>query len=292
MTVMPDSTLTIPSQSRRPSRRAVLALALVFFVTIAGLVALAPSADAIRTKRIVLGQATSKLEPNCGTNFSRDCIVEGKVTGYQVFRKGSPRKRGWVVPWTGKIVSWSISLSRPTKRVVSKDGIDHPAQQPFFDELFGAPASARIAVLRRVDKKKKGPPRWTMVRQSPVQILNSYFGRTAHFTLSRPLNVIRDQMVALTIPTWAPAMWKPRSCSFNAITGVNDPDACARAESEYTWRASRAPDKCVLAVDDNGEPNEALSKTGAQQRKGTKRRYGCYYGGNVLLYTATVIGKV
>jgi hypothetical protein len=260
-------------------------------VIIAGFVALAPSADAVRTKRIVLGEATSKLEPNCGKNFSRDCIVEGKVTGYQVFRKGSPRKRGWVVPWSGKIVSWSISLSRPTRGVISKDGVDHPAQQPFFDDLFGAPASARIAVLRQVEKNKKGPPKWKMVRQSPVQILNSYFGRTAHFTLSRPLNVIRNQMVALTIPTWAPAIWKPRSCSFNAVTGVIDPDACAQAEKDYTWRASRASDKCVLGTDDNGEPNEALQSTGPQQKVGAVRRYGCYYGSNVLLYTATVIGR-
>jgi hypothetical protein len=129
-----------------------------------------------------------------------------------------------------------------------------------------------------------------MVRQSPVQILNSYFGRTAHFTLSRPLNVIRNQMVALTIPTWAPAIWQPRACAFNQVTGVVDPDACAKAGRDYTWRASRASDKCTIDAPD-GVPNEALEKTAPQQKVGSIRRYGCYYGENVLLYTATVIGR-
>jgi hypothetical protein len=244
-------------------------------VCLAAFAALAPSAGAVQTKRIVLGEATSRLEPNCGKDFSRDCIVEGKVTGYQVFRKGSP---------------WSISLSRPTKGVINSGGTDYPAQQPFFNEIFGAPASARIAVLRQVDKNKGGPPKWRMVRQSPVQILNPYFGRTVHFALATPLNVIRDQMVALTIPTWAPAIWKPRSCSFNAVTGVIDPDACAQAEKDYTWRASRSSESCTIEAPD-GVPNEALAKSSPQQKIGSVRRFGCYYGQNALLYTATVVGR-
>ena len=200
---MPNPSLTTSSYNRSAKSAAFFALLLAFAISLLILLAVPADGAAVKTKRMVLGQATSKLEPNCGKNFSRDCIVEGKVTGYQVLRKGSPRKRGWVVPWTGKIVSWSVSLSRPTKGVVTQGGTEHPAQLPFFNDLFGSPASARIAVLRQVDKKSSGPPKWKMVRQSPVQILNPYFGRTVHFSLARPLNVIRNQMVALTIPTWA-----------------------------------------------------------------------------------------
>lgn len=289
---MPNPSLTL-SKHLSPAWTRATMLAVLFAVF--GLFSLSgavPADAAVKTKRIVLGQATNKLKPNCGKNFSRDCIVEGKVTGYQVFRKGTARKNSFRVPFSGKIVSWSISLSRPTKGVINKGGTDHPAQLPFFNDLFGSPASARIAVLRQVDKSKKGPPKWKIVRQSPVQILNPYFGRTVHFALSRPLNVIRKQMVALTIPTWAPAIWKPRSCSFNPISGVQDPDACERAGKDFTWRGSRATDKCKLAIDpDTGEPNQALQKTGPQQKVNSERRYGCYYGENALLYTATVIGK-
>lgn len=287
---MPNPSLTSSSTFVFAIRPLILALLLATALFGTSLAA-ASAADAAPTKRVVLGQANSNLKPNCGKNFSRDCIVEGKVTGYQILRKGSARKRGFVAPWSGKIVSWSISLSRPTKNVVSRDGTDHPAQLPFFNNLFGSPASARIAVLRRIDKSSKGPPKWRMVRQSPVQILNPYFGRTVRFSLTRPLNVLRNQMVALTIPTWAPAVWKPRACSFNPVSGVQDPDACARAEKAYTWRGSRSKGKCKLGIAGNGQPNEALQKTSPQERVGSDRAYGCYYGSNVLLYTATVIGK-
>ncbi len=143
---MPNPSLTTSSHNRPAAHLAFLAL-LLALATFVVLLASAPGADAA-TKRITLGEATNRLKPNCGRDFTRDCIVEGKVTGYQVFRKGSPRKRGYIVPWSGKIVSWSISLSRPTGRVVRQGGTDHPAQLPFFNDLFGSPASARIAVLR------------------------------------------------------------------------------------------------------------------------------------------------
>ncbi|MEX0620350.1 MAG: hypothetical protein WD181_02100 [Solirubrobacterales bacterium] len=264
---------------------------LLTFVLLCAYLAASPGADAAPVKRIVLGQSTERLQPNCGTDFSRDCVVEGRVTGYQVFRKGSARKRGFVVPWSGRVVSWSISLSRPTRRVIRSNGIDQPAQFPFFNDLFGPPASARVAVLRELQPGKPGPAKFKMVRQSPVEILNPYFGRTVHFALEKPMNVVKNQVVALTIPTWAPAVWKPRSCSFNPISGVQDPEACAAAEKEYTWRGSRAAGKCKLGILENGQPNEALEKTSPQQRVDSDRAYGCYYGSNVLLYTATIIGK-
>lgn len=289
---MPNPSLTVSKHSLPARARAFTLGALLCLIAAFSLSAAVPEAGAVKTKRVVLGKSTKKLEPNCGKNFSRDCIVEGKVTGYQVFRKGTERKNTFRVPFKGKIVSWSISLSRPTKRVISKSGTDHPAQLPFFNDLFGSPASARIAVLRQVDKKSSGPPKWKMVRQSPVQILNPYFGKTVHFSLARPLNVVKKQVVALTIPTWAPAVFKPRSCSFNPVSGVQNPDACSRAEKDYTWRASRAKDKCKLGIDpDTGEPNQALAKTGPQQKVDSERRYGCYYGSNVLLYTATIVGR-
>jgi hypothetical protein len=252
----------------------------------------ANDADAKSERRITLGSGTKNLKPNCGRDFTRDCTVEGKVTAYQLKRTDSSKPQPYVVPWAGKIVSWSISLARPTKNEIVDDGVTRPAQSPFFNELFGSPATAGISVLRRVNKNKKGAPYWRMVRHSPVQILNPYFGTTVRFVLEKPLNVIPKQIVALTIPTWAPALWKPAVCNFDAITGVKDPGACRVAENNYTWRGSRAVGKCRLGTDpDTGEPNEALEKTRPQQKVDSIRRYGCFYGSNALLYTATIVGK-
>jgi len=243
-------------------------------------------------KRYELGKTSVPKTPNCGDSFVRDCTAEGKVTGYQVLAKGS-KDRTFVVPFKGKIVAWSISLAKPTtKDIVDKNDstITHGAQLPFFNGLFGTPASARISVLKQVQKKKKGPPRYEMVRQGPTEILNKYFGTTVHFALSKPLNVIPNQVVALTMPTWAPAYWAPRACNVISTAGDQlDPGGCDEAGTKYTWRGSRAPDKCVLGQSGDGLDN--LEKSHPQQKVGSVKRYGCYYQAGRLLYTATLVGK-
>lgn len=276
----------------RPGAKTIVALigALTLAFLAVQLVAGAPDAPAKSGKRTVLGKTKYRMEPNCGlAALNRDCTAEGKMTGYQSLMKGS-RGRNFVVPYKqGRITSWSISLSRPTWKDMENAG---KAQTPFFNALFGAPAKARIAVLRRVQKNKRGPPRFQMVRQSPTQILNPYFGRTVHFALSRPLYVAKGHIVALTIPTWAPAFWMPRACSVASYGGYINPSRCARIKQQNTFRASRVPKRCQLGFDpDTGEKNDALTRSRPQQRVGSVKRYGCYYEGNQLLYTATIVAK-
>jgi len=279
-----------PISPTRGGTLLALAALLAALSLLAGLASDPEAASAKSGKRTVLGKTKYEHEPNCGRKAAaRDCTAEGKMTGYQVLQKGA-KGRSFVVPYRkGKVVSWSIALSNPTRKEI--EGIGR-AQTPFFNNVFGSPAKARISVLRQVQKKKKGPPRYKMVRQSPVQTLNRYFGRTVHFALAKPLNVIKGQVVALTIPTWAPAFWAPRACRASSQGGYVDPTGCARAQREYTYRASRAPDKCELGYDeDDGSRNEALTKTRPQQKVGSVKRYGCYYAGYRLLYTATVVAR-
>lgn len=270
----------------------LLAATMLLLVTALLLVSARP-AEAASVRRVDLGaQNLERLTPNCGRNFSRDCIAEGKGTFFQAKSKGITG-RTFEVPWAGKLVSWSISLANVTRRTVTVGGEEYGAQQPFFDNVFGAPSTARVAVLRRVEKNAKGAPKFKMVRQSPVQTLNPYFGTTVTFALEKPLNVIKGQIIALTIPTWAPALWRPRAC--NEMPGsVLDPDRCEALLSQYSARASRTPrgeDKCKLGIDrTTNEPNEALAKSRPQTGVNSVRRYGCYYGPQVMLYSATVVG--
>jgi len=262
-----------------------MAALLLSLVAVVPIISMVNPAEADAARRVVLGKANMReLDPNCGkSNPGAECTAEGKITGYQALSRENPG-RNFVVPFEGKVVSWSIELANPTKR----DTETSLGEVPFFNSLFGTPAQARISVLKRVEKRKKGPPRYKMVRQSPVQILNPYFGTTVQFALSKPLNVIRNQIVALTIPTWAPATWKPASCNDSEFKLP----ACEKAEKDYTWRGSRAPDKCSIGFDlATREPNEALAKSHPQQKVGSVKRYGCYYGANVLLYSATIIEK-
>ncbi|HTU16388.1 MAG TPA: hypothetical protein VMF31_14470 [Solirubrobacterales bacterium] len=283
---MPNLKLTLSEQSvNRLQTLFLFALILAVMVPLP-ILGTPDSANAASAKRVELGKKNLSLDPNCGRNFVRECTVEGKVTAYQALSKKNPG-RNFVVPFDGKVVSWSIKLAKPLTKEVTEGALIHPAESPFFNELFGSPAQARIAVLRQVEKKKKGPPRYKMVRQSPVQVLNPYFGTTVQFALSEPLNVYKNNVIALTIPTWAPIIWKPAICNSAEVK----PTGCIQAERDYTWRGSRAPDKCDISIDrDTGAHSIGLQKTRPQQKVDSVKRYGCYYGSNVLLYSATIVG--
>lgn len=243
-------------------------------------------AEAGSTQRIELGARNiNTLAPNCGRDFSRDCTVEGRLTAFQSLSAKYPG-RNFVVPFDGKLVAWSISLARPTRADID----DNPAQLPAFNSIFGAPAQAGVSILRQVEKRRKGGPRFKLVRRSPVEILNPYFGSRVTFALDRPLNVYKNNVVALTIPTWAPALWKPRACNGTQY-GDLDPARCDRARERYTWRASRVPLEDTCELSNVPQPNEQLEKTRPQTGIGSVRRYGCYYGGNVLLYSALIVGR-
>lgn len=249
-------------------------------------------AQAASTKYIELGgKNLDTLKPNCGRDFSRNCTVEGKLTAFQSL-SAAYKGRNFVVPFKGKLVAWSISLANPTRVDID----DNPAQFSAFNGIFGAPAQAGIAILRQVEKKKKNGPRYKLVRKAPVQILNPYFGTRVTFALDKPLNVFEGNIVALTIPTWAPALWKPRACNVTQYGDLN-PAKCGRAETTNTWRSSRVPrnnyetKQVDCALWNDPEPNEQLLKTAPQTRIDSVRRYGCYYGGNVLLYSAHIVGR-
>jgi hypothetical protein len=184
------------------------------------------------------------------------CRVEGHVSGYQVMAGGVPNP--YEVPFDGKIVAWSLSLSRPSR----KDTKTTTDEVAFFNDFLGSPSQARIGVLRPVEGSK--PPKFTLVRQSPLEILNPYFGSTPIFALEHPLSVLRGQVVALTVPTWAPMF------AFNV--GENN-----------TWRGSRKSGQCSSRSDiQNGHPQQGVGKT---------KTYGCFYSAARLLYTATVVKK-
>lgn len=284
------SMLRSPLKADGPPAARVLTLAatlatLVFMLLATG--SLTP-AEGKSTKRVELGvRNMNSFPPNCGRDFSRNCVVEGKLTAFQSLTAKYPR-RNFVVPFHGKLVAWSISLANPTRIDID----NNPAQLPAFNLIFGSPSKAGISILRQVEKKKKGGPRYKLIRRSPVQVLNPYFGNRVTFALDQPLNVRKGHVVALTIPTWAPALWQPRTCNFlPAIGDVLDPERCDNAHKRYTWRGSRVPLEETCKLSNVPEPNEQLSKTRPQTGPDSVRRYGCYYGGSVLLYSAIIVGR-
>jgi hypothetical protein len=211
------------------------------------LIALAASPDASNAARkvTVLGATNATPRPACP---SSPCEAIGSVTGFQV-TAGAVR-RPFRAPYNGKIVAWNITLSKPKA-----------SQMSFFNDFYDSPPQARIAVLKLVTGSS-GPPRYKLLRQSPTVVLTPYLGKSPMFALDRPLTVRAGNVVALTIPTWAPAF----------AVGLGD---------DSGWRASRQPGKCTRTTD--------IQQSRPQQKIGGEKRYGCFYRTARLLYTATLV---
>lgn len=247
-----------------------LALAVAVFTGFSA-AALAGTAGAARVE--VLGAA----RPASSSCDPERCFVEARVTGFQT-RIGSKRKP-FVSPFPGRVVAWSIKLGKPSKEANTcfTSGCDTDGTR--FDG-FGGPARARIAILQPIRKDiQRGKPNYKILRQSRVEDLAPFFGGTATFALKHPLKIGRGQIVALTIPTWAPVF-------ADGLSSTN------------TWRASRRATKarggCTIK-DSEGRDIGANVRAGGPhiKRKGKSgvRYYGCTYSGNRLLYSATVVRR-
>ena|SRR5829696_2631738 len=195
---------------------------------------LAASAPA-SAKIVEIGRTDAK--PACPAT---PCLAVSRTTGYQV--KVGDERGGFVVPADGRIVAWSIALAKPTAQQVR-----------FFNKNLGGPPSARLTVLRQGNKLYS-----RTITQSPVQTLTPYLGQTVQFPLGTNLNVKKGYVIALTVPTWAPAL-TPLLTDFSS------------------WRASRPLDKC----------SDTSTQT-AQMSLDIVAQYRCLYKAR-LTYSATLI---
>jgi hypothetical protein len=228
---------------------------------LAGLIAIASpgAADSAPLRVVVLGRTDSAPPPSCPGKIVNNvevipCRVEGHVTGFQVLAGGVPNP--YEAPFDGKVVAWSLTLARPSR----EDTKTTTDEVGFFNDFLGQPSQARIGVLRLIEGSN--PARYKLLRQSPLETLNSYFGSTPVFALDHPLTVLQGQVVALTVPTWAPMF------AFN----VSEDD---------TWRGSRQTGHCSSKTDiQEGHPQQGVGKI---------KTYGCYYSNARLLYTATLV---
>jgi hypothetical protein len=253
----------MPFAETKSTHRRLLAL-IAAACLLGALVAVAAprEAESAPLRVVVLGQTPETPPASCpGKTVNEvpetECLVEGHISGFQSIADGVPRP--YEAPFEGKIIAWSITLAKPS-RAETKTTTDEVG---FFNDFFGSPSQARIGILRPVEDTK--PPKYKLVRQSPIEILDPYFGSTPVFALDHPLTVLQGQVVALTIPTWAP------------MFAVNV------SEEENTWRGSRLPEHCIAREDiQAGHPQQGVGKT---------KTYGCYYSGARLLYTATLVKK-
>jgi hypothetical protein len=207
---------------------------LIAAAALAGALFCAPAAGA---KIVEMG--STDAAPTCPAT---PCLAVSRTTGYQI--KIADERGMFTVPKAGKIVAWSIRLGTPTKKQVA-----------FFNKGLGGPASARLSVLRPGRKLYS-----RVITQSPVQELQPYFGQTVQFPLGRALNVRKGYVIALTVPTWAPALTELMT-------------------DHSSWRASRPLDECT----------DTSTQT-AQNALKLTTQYRCLYKAR-LTYSATLVTR-
>ena len=171
------------------------------------------------------------------------CLAVSRTTGFQV-RVGTTRKLV-TAPRDGTIVAWTIMLGKP-----------NATQIKFFNANEGGVSEAGISILRPVPKPNLS---FKLIAQSPLVKLQPYFGKTAQFPLASTIPVKKGDIVALTVPSWAPAL----ALGFGKDT---------------SWRASRPKAQCA-----------STSVQTAHTRVGTAAQYYCLYLTARLTYSTTLI---
>ena len=202
------------------------------------------------------------LEPNNRPDADcreEPCRATGRTTGFQVrqlkqadgdrvrrFPTKVRKRNGW-------LVAFSLTLGDPNVE-----------QTKFFNRLWGKPAQARISVLDpapREGQRKNRHNRYRLVKQSRTWDVTPWFGKRAWFVLPERIHVAKGQIIALTLPTWAPVLatdLRPRE----------------------RWRSSRGRDHC-----------DELERDSAQETIGVPREYRCLHSTARLLFTALVVQK-
>lgn len=189
-----------------------------------------------------LGKLDAAQKPGCPGD---PCFAISRTTGYRA--KAGSVTSPMVAPRSGRIVAWTVSLGKPNSKQIK-----------FFESKLGGASQAQLTILERSRDKKKRTT-YIVVAQGEPMKLEPYFGRISTFALRRSLPIKKGQVVALTVPTWAPAL----------ATGLS---------TDFSWRASRTKAQC----EDTQLPT-------AQTELRSSSVYDCLYRGVGLAYSALMV---
>ena len=135
----------------------------------------------------VIPTTTPPTVPSCPAS---PCLAVSRTTGFQV--KVATNTTLMDAPKAGSVVAWTITLGKP-----------NATQVKFFNANEGGAAEAGIAVLRA---EKKPNLTYRLIASSPTVKLEKYFGKTVQFPLETTIKVRKGDIIAFTVPTWAPSL--------------------------------------------------------------------------------------
>ncbi len=169
-----------------------------------------------------------QMEPGVTGSCPENCQAVSRTTGYQA--KVGPDRTLFRAPSDGRIVAWTVALGDPG-----------PQQTAFFNERLGGASQAAVVVIdpgARLQHRVRG--------KAPLKSLAPYFGSTVQFPLARSLPIRRGEYVALTVPSWAPALQigLPSATSWRSSRGLN---RCAdtATQTAMVGRRRQASFRCL-----------------------------------------------
>ena len=203
------------------------------------------AAPATASAKIVeLGSAIPKTAVSCPDN----CQALTRVTAYQ--GRGGSVLKPYVIPRAGKVIAFTVRLGTP-----------NDAQQKFFQNSYGTKPQVQLSILKREATKGKKKYDHTVLAQSDAFDVSTFFGSAPTFTFDKALPVAKGNIVALTVPTWAPVF-------------------AAGLDRNHWWRSSRP--KSTKSCKDVAQ-NAQITKLN------TTKTFGCTYFNTRLYYTATYV---
>jgi hypothetical protein len=228
---------------------------LILGVLVAALAALSPFAlgSSGPARATAVGQEIGGFpRPSCpGTA----CRVMTKTSGYN--RAALGVRAPDTVPFTGKITSFRVRLGKPDS-----------TQQGVFNGRFGGSARVAITILRLVKTKEHFV--YKAEHSSEAFDVSHRFGQSPDFDLgSRPLPAKRGDIVALTVPSWAPVL-------------------AVQLDNSNSWRSSRRPHAGKGKDGGRGCSNFDQQTAHFPTTDHKNKQYICQYTTAVLVYSATI----
>ncbi|HTW13202.1 MAG TPA: hypothetical protein VME01_10690 [Solirubrobacteraceae bacterium] len=226
-------------------------------------------------QEIQVGATTTALSaPTCPqeptvTETETDCaIVLTKTTAYETVSDGTANPDEITTP--GVIDSFTLGISG-----LVIQGASLSSELTTLDDNWGGPPSAQLTVLRPI--ASDSGVRYAVAAQSPIEELQPYLGGVVEFPLLAPIPVVRGEILAITVPTWAPIL------NFGlSTTNFSYSQSHAKVLTAATTPGGAKTSSCE---------KQATSTTGAsvslaQTSVGDSADYGCSFKGTRVEYSA------
>jgi hypothetical protein len=220
----------------------------------AGAVALPAAASA---SEVQLGVTTTPLvAPTCPAGIAATActIVVPEQTALETVRDGDDYPTTITQP--GEVVSFTLGISE-----LSATAATQKSEISYLDGQYGGDAEAAVTILRPIAQKKSF--RWTVAAESSPVPLQGYLGKVVEFPLAESLPVVPGEVVAVTVPTWAPIL------------------SIDVSKTQFAYRQSRSGN-CTNSTKLPAYFNPQLTI-------GQQAAYGCDYTGTRPEYSATEI---